>query len=206
MEAVHLRTRPCLSARSTRSAGRARRKLGDDGAGAAFMILQHAIGRPALQRRGLALMLDAIPQGQANALDAAYLSDRIAVFEGGQQTFGTQFDWDANGLLSPAPDRAIRETLDERRASVGLPPMAETIAEMRADAAAEGERAPADLAQRRARIRSLGAPRRLARLTLAAPAATWRATEGGHDAVAVGGLLALVGLGRAVSAPAAISR
>jgi hypothetical protein len=126
-----------------------RHVLGEEGARAAFMVLQHAIGHPALQRRGLALMLDAIPAGQANALDAAYLSDRIAVFEGREQTFGTQFDWDANGQLSPAPVRDA-ETLDERRASVGLPPIADSIAEMRANAAAEGQRAPTDLAQRRA--------------------------------------------------------
>ena len=82
-----------------------RAKVGDEGAGAAFMILQHAISKPDLQRRGLALILEAIPEGQANALDAAYLSDRIAVFEGREQTFGTQFDWDPDGLLSPAPIR-----------------------------------------------------------------------------------------------------
>lgn len=126
-----------------------RDKLGDEGAAAAFMILQHAIGHPALQRRGLELMLDAIPLGHANALDAAYLSDRIAVFEGREQTFGTQFNWDANGQLSPAPTRDEAD-LDVRRASVGLPPMAETIAEMRARAAAEGDTAPPDLPQRRA--------------------------------------------------------
>jgi hypothetical protein len=126
-----------------------RREYGDDGAGAAFLILQHAIGHPDLQRRGLALILDAIPEGQANPLDAAYLADRIAIFEGGAQTFGTQFDWDANGQLSPAPVRDP-ETLDDRRASVGLPPMAETVAHMRANAAAEGDTAPSDLAERRA--------------------------------------------------------
>lgn len=126
-----------------------RREFGDDGAGAAFLILQHAIGHPDLQRRGLALMLDAIPEGQANPLDAAYLADRIAIFEGRAQTFGTQFDWDANGQLSPAPVHDP-ETLDERRASVGLPPMTETITNMRANAAAEGETAPPDLAERRA--------------------------------------------------------
>ena len=81
--------------------------------------------------------------------DAAYLADRIAMFEGGEQTFGTQFDWDENDQLSPAPTRDPAK-LDDRRASVGLPPMAETIAHMRANAAAEGERQPADLAQRRA--------------------------------------------------------
>jgi len=125
-----------------------RRDYGDDGAGAAFLILQHAIGHPALQRRGLALLLDAIPEGQANPLDAAYLADRIAIFEGRAQTFGTQFDWDANGQLSPATVRDP-EGLDERRASVGLPPIAETIAQIRANAAAEGDRPPTDLAQRR---------------------------------------------------------
>jgi len=126
-----------------------RREYGDDGAGAAFLILQHAIGHPELQRRGLALILEAIPEGQANPLDAAYLSDRIAIFEGREQTFGTQFDWDANGQLSPAPVRDPAE-LDDRRASVGLPPIAETIAHMRANAAAEGDTAPRDLAERRA--------------------------------------------------------
>ena len=149
MEAVHDENAALLTRVFDDIGWPGRREYGDDGAGAAFLILQHAIGHPDLQRRGLTLLLDAIPEGQANPLDAAYLSDRISIFEGGAQTFGTQFDWDANGQLSPA---AVRdpETLDERRASVGLPPMAETIAHMRADAAAEGDTAPADLAERRA--------------------------------------------------------
>lgn len=149
MEAVHNANADLLERVFAALGWPGRERFGEEGAAAAFLILQHAIGRPALQRRGLALMLDAIPLGQANALDAAYLSDRIAIFEGGEQTFGTQFDWDANGQLSPAPTRDPVH-LDERRASVGLPPMTETIAHMRAGAAAEGERAPVDLAQRRA--------------------------------------------------------
>lgn len=149
MEAVHDENAALLMRVFDAVGWPGRRDYGDDGAGAAFLILQHAIGHPELQRRGLALILDAIPEGQANPLDAAYLSDRIAIFEGALQTFGTQFDWDANGQLSPAPMRDP-ETLDDRRASVGLPPMAETIAQMRARAAAEGEFAPKDLAERRA--------------------------------------------------------
>ncbi len=148
MEAVHDENAALLSRAFDGIGWPGRRDFGDDGAGAAFLILQHAIGHPDLQRRGLALILDAIPEGQANPLDAAYLADRIAIFEGAEQTFGTQFDWDANGQLSPAPVRDP-DTLDERRASVGLPPMAETIADMRANAAAEGDSAPPDLAQRR---------------------------------------------------------
>lgn len=149
MEAVHDANAALLSRVFDAIGWPGRRAFGDEGAGAAFLILQHAIGHPALQRRGLALILEAIPGGEANALDAAYLSDRIAVFEGSEQTFGTQFDWDASGQLSPAPTRDPAQ-LDARRASVGLPPMAETIAHMRASAAAEGGRPPADLARRRA--------------------------------------------------------
>jgi hypothetical protein len=148
MEAVHLENAALLERAITAIGWPGRAKIGDEAAGAAFMILQHAISKPDLQRRGLALILEAIPEGQANPLDAAYLSDRIAVFEGREQTFGTQFDWGADGLLSPAPTRDAAG-VDERRASVGLPPMAETIAHMRAGAAAERETAPADLQQRR---------------------------------------------------------
>jgi hypothetical protein len=149
MEPVHLENAALLERTIADIGWPGQAAVGEDGARAAFLILQHAISRPDLQRRGLALILDAIPLGQANALDAAYLADRIAMFEGGEQTFGTQFDWDENGQLSPASTRDP-SALDERRASVGLPPMAETIANMRASAAAEGERPPADLAQRRA--------------------------------------------------------
>ncbi|MCA8885609.1 MAG: hypothetical protein KDA35_03235 [Hyphomonadaceae bacterium] len=149
MEAVHNENAALLTRVLDAVGWPSRRDFGDDGASAAFLILQHAIGHPDLQRRGLAFILDAIPEGQANPLDAAYLSDRIAIFEGREQTFGTQFDWDANGELSPAPVRDP-EALDDRRASVGLPPMAETIAHMRATAAAEGDCVPPDLIERRA--------------------------------------------------------
>lgn len=149
MEAVHLENAAVLEQAFDALGWPGRAALGDEGASAAFFVLQHAISRPDLQRRGLSLMLEAIPQGQANALDAAYLSDRIAVMEGAPQTFGTQFDWDEQGLLSPAPIASPHD-VDERRASIGLLPLADTIAHMRANAAAEGETAPADLQQRRA--------------------------------------------------------
>lgn len=151
MEAVHLENAALLEDAIADIGWPGRGKVGEDGAVAAFLILQHAISRPDLQRRGLSLILDAIPEGQANPLDAAYLSDRIASFEDQPQTFGTQFDWDENGQLSPRPVRDPA-TLDERRASVGLPPMAETIAAMRASAAADGEKRPSDLATRRAQF------------------------------------------------------
>lgn len=148
MEAVHLANAELLAQAFDALGWPGRSALGDAGARAAFLVLQHAISRPDLQRRGLTLLLAAVPSGEASALDAAYLSDRIAVFEGRPQLFGTQFDW-FDGALSPSPV-AEPEMLDERRASVGLPPIAETVAANRAAAAAEGGRAPTDLAARRA--------------------------------------------------------
>jgi hypothetical protein len=149
MERVHLENADLLEQVMEAIGWPVRSKVGDEGAGAAFLIAQHAISRPALQRRALDCVLDAIPAGDANPLDAAYLADRIAMFEGRPQIFGTQFDWDEGGLMSPAP--CIEpESIDVRRASVGLPPIAETIAEMRAQIAADGEQPPPDLARRRA--------------------------------------------------------
>lgn len=149
MEAVHVENADLLDRTYDAIGWTSREKIGDDGARAAFFLLQHAISRPQVQRRGLALMLEAITLNQANPLDAACLSDRIAVLEGRAQVFGTQFDWDEHGLLSPAPI-ADSANVDARRATVGLPPLDETIAHMRARAAAEGERPPPDLAKRRA--------------------------------------------------------
>lgn len=147
MEAVHLDNAALLERLFAEVGWPGRSRFGDEVAGAAFLILQHAISRPDLQRRGLELILEAIPLGDANPLDAAFLADRIAVFEGRGQVFGTQFDW-IDGVLSPAP-LADPASVDETRASVGLPPLAEAILEMRRRAEAEGDRPPADLAAKR---------------------------------------------------------
>jgi hypothetical protein len=148
MEAVHLENAALLDEAFDSIGWPGRHVVGEDGAAAAFLILQHAICRPDVQRRGLLLLLDAIPRGDANALDAAYLSDRIAVFEGRKQLYGTQFDW-TDGALSPAPI-ADPETVDVRRASVGLPPLDEATAHHRRTALEEGGRPPADLTARQA--------------------------------------------------------
>ncbi|HYD99453.1 MAG TPA: DUF6624 domain-containing protein [Alphaproteobacteria bacterium] len=123
--------------------------VGEDGAEAAWIVLQHAIGDPALMRRCLPLLEAAAEAGEAPAWQVAYLADRIRVLEGRPQRFGTQFDWDAEGRLSPLPVEAP-ETLDIRRAALGLAPMAEAVEARRRAAAAEGEGPPPDPAARRA--------------------------------------------------------
>ena len=133
--------------------------VGNDGAEAAWLILQHAIGRPAFLRRCLPFLKNAVKAGDVPAAHVACLEDRIAVFEERPQRYGTQFDWDGSGNLNPHP-LEDPEKVDEYRASVGLGPLSEKIREMRRRAAAEGHRQPDDFAEylkgRKAWARSVG--------------------------------------------------
>ncbi len=99
--------------------------VGREAAEAAWLIAQHAIGLPAFQRRCLSL-LQAAATGDVPAWHPAMLLDRICVFEGRPQVFGTSFDWDEAGEMSPLPIDNAAE-VDARRASVGLPPLASAI-------------------------------------------------------------------------------
>jgi len=114
-------------------------RFGEAAASAAWLIVQHAIGRPALQRRALALMR----ASGAAPWQCAKLEDRIAFFEGRPQRFGTQFDWNDAGEMVPWRI-ADPERVEALRAEVGLPSLAEHAAAMRANAGAP----PADLAAR----------------------------------------------------------
>lgn len=120
-----------------------RTQVGDRAAEAAWLIVHHAIGHPSLQRTCLPLLQAAAERGDASAVQAAMLEDRICEFEGRPQVYGTQFDWDADGLMSPLP--IDDEThVDERRRRIGLPPLAEATAQQRADVTANGASAPHD--------------------------------------------------------------
>jgi hypothetical protein len=118
-------------------------RVGRDGAEAAWLIVQHAIAQPALQRRALVALQAAVARGDAPALQAAMLEDRIRTLEGRLQRYGTQLDWDARGVLNPLP---IEDPagLDARRRAVGLGPLETTLATQRRAAAETQERPPAD--------------------------------------------------------------
>lgn len=123
--------------------------VGEDGAEAAWLIVQHAIGMPPFQRRCLKLLQEAAAKGLVPPWQPAMLLDRICVFEGKPQVYGTSFDWDEEGRMSPCPigDPA---SVDERRAAAGLPPLADAVARQRAETA--GEPRPRDLAERGRRM------------------------------------------------------
>jgi hypothetical protein len=109
----------------------------------AWLIAQHAIARPDFQRRVLELMRShpAVP-----LREIAMLEDRILCFEGREQIYGTQFDWDENGEMSPLPI-VDPERVDERRRAVGLDSLVERTAAIRASL--DGAKCPANLASRR---------------------------------------------------------
>lgn len=149
MEALHIQNGERLAAIIETRGWPGRTMVGSDAADAAWLVLQHAISLPQLQRRGLELLAPLVDAGEVRSDQLAMLEDRIAVFEGRGQRFGTQFDWDEHGELSPEP---IEDPsgVDERRAAVGLPPLAETTARHRREAEASGEGPPSNPTAKRA--------------------------------------------------------
>ena len=121
--------------------------VGEDGTWLAWMIAQHAIGLPDFQRRCLDLLNATVKNEDAPAIHAAYLTDRIRFNERKPQVYGTVFGWDEYGQLSPwtIEDEA---GVDERRTSVGLPPLVDAVEDARNQAAAEGNTPPADYSTR----------------------------------------------------------
>jgi hypothetical protein len=118
---------------------------------ALLWVLQHAISSPNVMRRGLGLLRAAERRGEVDSLHVALLEDRILTLEGKPQQYGTQVDWDDDGVLNPLPI-ADPGDIDVRRAAVGLGPLAEELEQIRAEAQGFGERAPADRAARKAAV------------------------------------------------------
>jgi hypothetical protein len=103
--------------------------VGKPGAQAAWLLIQHADADVPFQRRCLDLITTAHAKGDVAAMDVAYLTDRVYLAEGKPQVYGTQF-WTVDGELSPRPieDEA---NVDQRRAKVGLEPIAVYAQRMR---------------------------------------------------------------------------
>lgn len=147
MRTVHDRNAARLSELIERVGWPGRGMVGEDGARAAWLILQHSIGHPELMRRGLAVLREAAP-GEVDAVEVAMLEDRLALFEGRPQTYGTQYDWTEDGELVPC-DIADPSGVDDRRRALGLPPLADNSRRMRAEAEQDGAKPPADWHGRR---------------------------------------------------------
>jgi hypothetical protein len=103
--------------------------VGEEGAGAAWLLAQHADRHPVRQRAFVHALRNAAGQGQASRAHLAYLEDRVRVNAGQPQLYGTQFTV-TDGELGPSPIEDLAR-LDERRAEAGLEPFADYEARMR---------------------------------------------------------------------------
>ena len=151
MREVHERNAGRLGAILEAHGWPGRSLVGDGASAAAWLVLQHAIGNPSLQRRGLALM-SAAATGDVSPIHVAMLEDRIRSNEGKGQRYGTQLDWDAEGRLSPLPIED-EPNIDQRRAEIGLSPLAEDVRQKRQLALERGEKPPQDWHARQAEMR-----------------------------------------------------
>jgi hypothetical protein len=151
METVHLENAERLEAIINRFGWPGVSFVGEEGAEAAFIIAQHAISNPAFQRKCLALLGPAVMASDVPARHEAYLGDRIRFNERRPQVYGTIFDWDEHGEMSPWPLEKPA-AVDERRAVVGLPPLADHVRKIREMASREGEVPPASYAARQKEI------------------------------------------------------
>lgn len=104
--------------------------VGEDGADAAWLVLQHADSPDAFEfrRRCLQLLEQGVARGEVDPRHVAYISDRIAMIEGlhlhgvpGVQEFGTQVGSYSNEAGSEAPLPAA-DAVDQNRRDVLLPP------------------------------------------------------------------------------------
>lgn len=123
MEAVHVKNATRLRELIAEYGWPGEDIAGEDGAKAAWFIVQHAIGEPQFQRSCLVLLRECAEAGRAPAWHGAYLEDRIAMQEGRAQRFGTQWmDSPEDGRIRPW-QLADPERVNELRASAGLGPL-----------------------------------------------------------------------------------
>ena len=99
--------------------------VGDDGASAAWLVVQHMDGDPAFQRSCLELMKGAFDAGEVRAHDLAYLTDRVLTHEGKKQMYGTQ----GIGVTSPEDEARV----NRNRAAIGLPPWHDAVLKRQED-------------------------------------------------------------------------
>lgn len=101
--------------------------VGPEGAKAAWLITQHGTLDTAFMAHALPLLEEAVKEGEAEGWCYAYLKDRVLTSAGKPQIYGTQHDFDDNGIAFPLPI-TDPDKVDTLREAVGLGPLAEATA------------------------------------------------------------------------------
>lgn len=123
-------------------------KVGNQSAYSAWLVIQHSIGKPEFMKKCAQLLEIEVKKKKADPRNLAYLTDRIATFENKPQLYGTQFDWDENGELSPNDFDDINK-VNQRRKSIGLNSLEQQTEIIRTQAKNENHSPPKDLVQRK---------------------------------------------------------
>jgi hypothetical protein len=119
--------------------------VGLEGCRAAWLIAQHSISTPTLQRKFLALLTRASENGDVPKAQVAYLTDRIRFNESKPQVYGTVLDWNENNEL--ACEVEDPGNLDAWRIDVGLSPFREDLERHRNEVISEGGKPPVDFVE-----------------------------------------------------------
>ncbi|HCT30567.1 MAG TPA: hypothetical protein DIW31_07495 [Bacteroidales bacterium] len=123
-------------------------KVGEKASEAAWLIIQHSIGQPDFMKKSAEMLEKAVQENKANPISLAYLIDRIAVFEGRPQLYGTQFDWDINGEMNPNQVDDI-DKVNQRRKNLGFNSLKEQIEIMQERVRKENQIPPEDFEKRK---------------------------------------------------------
>jgi hypothetical protein len=126
-------------------------KVGIEAYESTWLIIQHSISKPDFMKRCLKLLENLSLENKDYEKNLARLSDRIAVLEGKPQLYGTQFDWDENGELSPNICDDFSK-VNIRRLKIGLNTIEEQIQKIRNQAKNENQKAPKNLHEREIEI------------------------------------------------------
>ena len=117
-------------------------KVGVEGTRLAWLIAQHAICTPNLQRKFFKLLSEAAENGEVPKRQVALLSDRIRFNEGKPQIYGTVLDWNEQGEFTCELENPGK--VNELREAVGLPPFEEARKEHEEEVISEGGQPPED--------------------------------------------------------------
>ena len=98
-------------------------KVGQDAAVTVFLIIQHA--ELTIQEKYLPLMRESVIAGEFPPSDLAYLEDRIRMYKGEPQLYGTQLIINQETGETELYSIEDEANVDQRRAAVGLGPLAE---------------------------------------------------------------------------------
>ena len=126
-------------------------KVGKEANEATWLVIQHSIGQPVFMKKCAELLKSAVSENKADPKYLAYLTDRIAVFEDKPQLYGTQFDWDEYGNLSPNLFDHVTK-VNERRKAIGLNTLEEQTEIIRKQVKNENQSPPPDFEKRKKEI------------------------------------------------------